>query len=681
MKFTLNRASMLFSLNSFVAAMAALFIGFSLGLPRPYWAMTTAYIVSQPLAGAVRSKAVYRVFGTLLGAAAAVALVPNLVNSPLVLSFALALWVGVCLFISLMDRTPRSYLLMLAGYTAAIIGFPSVTAPGGVFDVAVARFEEITLGILCAAVVHSIVFPLPVGKVIAQRIGAWLDDADRWALDVLSGKGDDHIERDRRQLAAAAVDIRLLATHLPFDASRLAETTATVRALHDHMLLLTPVLSGLNDRIKALHVQGTSPSPQAQSAMDEVAAWIKAGVDYEAAQPILARLRAITNAVTPQAGWRELLETSLAARLIDLIDALRGGRLLLGYIRGDLNTLPAPLREEVAAATARPLHRDVGMAALSGAAATVAVFLVCLVWILSGWPDGASAAAMAAVFCCFFASLDDPAPAIVNFGLFTLISLPIAILYEFAVLPQIDGFPMLAMTLAPPLLLFGLFVATPRYAGSAMAVIMGFCNALALQEAFTPDFASFLNVNLAQFVGLFAAITVTRMMRTISVDASAQRLLRQTWRNLARQTRGGDIPTPTDLAALLVDRLGLLTPKLATAGENRDFIGVDALRDLRIGMNLTAIQLARPTMAPAATQAAGRLLTAVGDHFAALPSDPSRRPAESTLSLIDDALARSVSDDASPDRLSAVTGLVGLRRNLFPDAAPYAPPVIAEHAA
>ncbi|MDT9170989.1 FUSC family protein, partial [Escherichia coli] len=78
----------LFSANSFAAAMLALFIGFSLGLPRPYWAMTTAYIVSQPLSGAVRSKAVYRVAGTLLGAAAAVALVPNLVNSPLLLSLA-----------------------------------------------------------------------------------------------------------------------------------------------------------------------------------------------------------------------------------------------------------------------------------------------------------------------------------------------------------------------------------------------------------------------------------------------------------------------------------------------------------------------------------------------------------------------------------------------------------------
>lgn len=52
----LNRHSLLFSLNSFAAAMLALYIALAVGLPRPYWAMTTAYIISQPLSGAVRSR-------------------------------------------------------------------------------------------------------------------------------------------------------------------------------------------------------------------------------------------------------------------------------------------------------------------------------------------------------------------------------------------------------------------------------------------------------------------------------------------------------------------------------------------------------------------------------------------------------------------------------------------------
>ena len=115
----------LYSAKNCAAALLALWISLLVGLPMPFWAMSTAYIVGNPLAGATRSKAIYRVFGTAIGAAAAVALVPQMVEQPPLLSLALALWVGGCLAVSLLDRSPRSYVLMLAGYTATIIGFPA----------------------------------------------------------------------------------------------------------------------------------------------------------------------------------------------------------------------------------------------------------------------------------------------------------------------------------------------------------------------------------------------------------------------------------------------------------------------------------------------------------------------------------------------------------------------------
>ncbi len=114
--------------------MLALYIAFSIDLPHPYWAMVTVYIVSHPFSGATRSKAMFRLIETLIGASATVLLPPNLVDAPVFLSLALAGWVGGCLFLALLDRTPRSYTLMLAGYTAAIVGFPAVMAPDQIFD-------------------------------------------------------------------------------------------------------------------------------------------------------------------------------------------------------------------------------------------------------------------------------------------------------------------------------------------------------------------------------------------------------------------------------------------------------------------------------------------------------------------------------------------------------------------
>jgi uncharacterized membrane protein YccC len=141
------------------------------------------------------------------------------------------------------------------------------------------------------------------------------------------------------------------------------------------------------------------------------------------------------------------------------------------------------------------------------------------------------------VFCCFFAAMDDPVPAIKSFGLFSLLSLPLAALYMFAVLPAIDGFPLLLAVMAPPLLFLGLYIPNPKTMGAALAVIMGFANALALQESFSADFASFLNGNLGQFVGLLAAIMVTAGLRSMGADASARRLLGRTWTGLARLAR------------------------------------------------------------------------------------------------------------------------------------------------
>ena len=652
-----DRVTLLFSLNSFAAAMLALYVGFALGLPRPYWAMTTAYIVSQPLAGAVRSKALYRVLGTMLGAAAAVALVPNLVNAPELLCLALALWVGGCLAISLLDRTPRSYLLMLAGYTAAIIGFPSVSQPGAVFDVAVARVVEIGLGIICATLTHSLIFPRPVGAVLQERVAAWLGEADRWALDLLKGEDADAVARDRRHLAAAASEIHMLAVHLPFDTSRLRETSGVVRALQDRMLLLIPLLSGLADRLEALR---EVKDPEARQVLNETSAWIEGGAGREEGLAVRAKIEAL--AERRGAGWDGLLLHSLLARLAEAVTALGEGHALAERLRNP----DAPLSPALAAATAskarRSLHQDLPLAVLSGAAAAIATLICCAIWIFGGWADGAAAAIMAAIFCCFFAAMDDPVPAIKSFGIFSLLSLPLGALYMFAILPAISGFPLLVVVLAFPLILLGLYVPDPARAGAAMAVLMGFCNAMALQETFDADFAGFLNANLAQFVGLFAAIMVTAAMRSMGEEVSARRVLARTWRGLARLAKARTAPDPTAFAAVLVDRIGIITPKLAGAG---DLMGVDALRDLRVGMNLVAAQTARATLDAEGRVKLDEALDGVSQHFAALSEGRRAPPGEALRDRLDAALAAL----AGPGRVNpGLNGLVGLRRNLFPNA-------------
>src|SRR5882762_161040 len=91
-----------FAIANTAAVLTALYIAFARDLDRPYWALFTVFIVAQPLSGAVRSKAVYRLFGTFSGAAMALFLVPPLVQSPVLLCLAMAVWVGICLYVALL---------------------------------------------------------------------------------------------------------------------------------------------------------------------------------------------------------------------------------------------------------------------------------------------------------------------------------------------------------------------------------------------------------------------------------------------------------------------------------------------------------------------------------------------------------------------------------------------------
>lgn len=156
----LNDANaLLYSAKSFTAAMLAYYIALSIGLERPSWAIITVYIVSQTSVGASLSRSLYRLVGTVIGAGMTVLIVPTFVNSPVFCSVILAGWITFCLYLSLLERTPRAYGFVLAGYTASLIGFPAVSDPGAIFDIAITRVQEIMIGIFCATLIHRYVLP------------------------------------------------------------------------------------------------------------------------------------------------------------------------------------------------------------------------------------------------------------------------------------------------------------------------------------------------------------------------------------------------------------------------------------------------------------------------------------------------------------------------------------------
>ncbi|WP_375134416.1 FUSC family protein [Roseateles aquatilis] len=668
-----TRAEWLFSVKAFAAAMLAVFLASWAGQPRPFWALMTAYIVAHPMAGAVRSKGLFRFVGTLIGSAAAVLMVPRFANAPELLSLALALWVAGCLCLSLRDRTPRAYAFMLAGYTAALIGFPAVDTPLGIFDTAVARVEEIGLGILSATLVHSLVLPNSLAASVLGLLDRTLADTRAWLTDIAARRDGG---ADRRRVAGDITQLRLLSIHIPFDTSHLRWTADAVHAMQDRVAALTPLLAGVEDRLRALEAHGGIPD-DVRALLARFGPWLSLPADQ--AQAALPELRAEVASLTGEARrrqladdpWARLLRVALAERLDELLD----GWLHCVHLRADIDQGlgGAPMTARPAPVLSGPkLHRDMGMALWSGAAALIAILVCCAFWIVTGWPMGSAAAMMAAIFCCFFAAMDDPVPAINGFLTWTVWSMPVGALYVLVLLPLVRDMWTLMAVCAPVFLILGAYVGRPSTVGAALPFLFGVMGTLAMHDTAQADLTSFLNSMLGQLAGVFVAARVTRLMRSVGADWSARRIQRATWReliDLARLPRSASRGQAYLLRML--DRISLLAPRVAQSGGAVPGVPTDdALHDLRVGADLVALQGVRARLPavplrPLLDELAAWLRRRIDGRLDAPPA--------ALLARLDDALNRLVAAypplaPLPPEARPAASALLGLRRNLFPDA-------------
>ena len=656
-----SRQEWIYALRTFAAAMTALYLALWMDLSRPYWAMATTYITSQAFSGATRSKAVYRVGGTLIGAVAAVALVPNLVNAPVLLTLAIAGWVGLCLFVSLLDRTPANYLPLLAGYTAAIIGFPTVDAPAAIFETAVSRAEEIILGILCASLASSIVLPRSVASAVVARIDAWLAEARKRALEALSGAAATvPIRIARMNLAADATTIDLLGMSLRYETSGAERAASAIPLLRQHMLMLLPTSAAIVDRLRELQRCGGT-SPRIEAVMAEVRAWIvERRNDPEERARIRAGVDSIDPVLGPGSAWRDLLAASLAARLRDLID-----------LRSDIRRLQDDVREQRAphgalafrySARARAMrHYDLALALQSSLSAALAIVVATAIWIATAWPAGATAPMMAAVGCCIFAALDDPAPSILTFAAWAVVSAIGAGVYLFGIIPMLTTFEQLAIVFAPALIGCGLLMTRPKTALIGLALAANGTSLMALQERYSADFGSFVNSAVALVAGLWIAALTTRLVRSVSAEWAVSRLLRRNDGSLRGAARGGGSDHGLELATLMLDRIGLVAPRLATLPiEDVDKMG-DLMGEVRVGINVVEIRRVRRKLGGAARREIDEVLARLARTGVA-GAEPE------LLAGIDRALDDLLRYGEGKPGRRALLGLTGLRRGLFRDA-------------
>ena len=609
--------ALLFSAKSFAAAMLAYGLSLDIGLAKPYWAIVTVYIVSQNSAGASLSRGVYRFAGTIVGAVATVAIVPNFVNDPMTCSVMLACWIGLCLYFSLLDRTPRAYAFVLAGYTVSLIGFPSVLDPGAVFTTASMRVQEISIGILCSILMHRFVLPKRMTGQFIGKLSATLRNARRLAGDAFRGASAQKTHRDRAQLAADLLGLQGLATHLPYDPADAAPRRKTLKRVHDRLAQLLPLTMEIEDRLHALGSDGHTAPDDLIALLGDIEAWIEADAPERdgAAGELIACARSLharlgADGATPG----DRLAANLAGHLAETVGLIHDcDRLERNIVRADRSRDDAADRGPVRA-RGYVYHRDHWMAARAALGAILGIVIGCAFWIRSAWPDGGMAVSIFGVCCTLFGNVDSPAPNVIKYMIGLVYGVAISLAYSFVILPRVTDFDVLVAVLAPAFLFAGSLQARPPTTLMALGITLTIPIVGGLGTTYGGSFAGILNSVVAVFAAIAFGIVSMTLFQTIPPDAAIKRLSRLARRDVRRLARGG-ARNRAHWTNLMVDRTALLLPRLAASETTHAHALDDLLRHLRVGHAADRLRGAIRYVDGEIGDAARELLSAVSAHY------------------------------------------------------------------
>ncbi|GGC61451.1 fusaric acid transporter [Chelatococcus reniformis] len=629
--------------------MLALFVAFTLDLSQPGWSVLTVYVVSQPSAGMVVAKATFRVVGTVIGALMAVTLVGAFSQVPALFLIGLALWIAGCVFVSVLLRdAPAAYGAMLAGYSAAIIGVPAVLAPDTAFDSAVARCLEISLGILCATLVSRLVLPRTTGESLTAAIDRCVAASCAWAGDVLNERiGGDKGLADRAEMLADVAALEQLRIFAAIDTPGARAVSAAVRQLQAQLLRLLANMVSVRDRLSVVKTYAPYLLDELRPLLQATDAVLRQQLTEpaEAAQalPRETQLRATIAAALP--GMAELvsdrqrvlsrnvllrLDDTLvtAAELARLRDAITAGRPWAG----------PPGEAEVAR------YRDYPLAGVAAAVAFIAVLTTSIFWVLTAWSNGSSALLFVGVITSIVASLDDPVASASSFLGMTVLAAVVAGVYLFWVFPGIDDFAGMAVSLMVFLVPLGAVLAVPgvgpRFVPLALntVALIGFSNGMA-----QTDFATFANGALGLMGGIGVGILSLRLLRPVGVGWTIERMCLGLFADLGRQAGRGRPRPRTRFSGLVLDRINTLLPRLTPGDSGHSELIEGAMAGLRIGLNITELQLVKRSLPPALRLRVEAALDALAQHFRALAAG---RPRMDAMAEVDAAIAALLADEA-----------------------------------
>ena len=534
---------LLFGFRLWASVCLALFVAFWLELDNPYWAGTSAAIVCQPFLGASLRKARYRIIGTLVGAVTIVVLTAWFPQDRIGFLVGLALWGAICAFAATLFRNFASYAAALAGYTAAIIAADILGATGGansgVFMLAVTRASEIWIGILCAGLVLAgtdfgaaprrlAAMFAAVSADIAARFGSTLELAGSGSFDVL--------QPVRPELVRQVIALDPMIDQAIGESSRLRYHSPVLKAATDGLFAALAAWRSVTARLA--RTPPDAAHEEAEAVLRRIPAELRSALPPAETtpwmtDPIGSQHRcdsAVRTLMAMPAGTSSL--RLLADQTANVLAGFAAVLEALAFLAADPARPRSPRRD------ARLYVPDWLPSFVSAGRAFLAIGAVELFWVATAWPNGGSAIVFVAIVVLLLSPRAELAyGGAIAFTLGTTAAIPIAATVKFAVLPQIETFPVFCIVLGAFLIPVGAAIAQARQPALLAiwtALAFNFLPVLQPGNQMSYDTAQFYNSALGIFVGCAVAPLSFLLLPPLSPAFRTKRLLGLTLRDLRR---------------------------------------------------------------------------------------------------------------------------------------------------
>ncbi|MBV6289534.1 FUSC family protein [Pseudomonas aegrilactucae] len=567
-----NRLAVQFALKTLLGGGLALWLALRWGLEQPAWALMTAFIVAQPLSGMVLQKGLARLLGTLVGTIMSVVFMGLFAQTPWLFLLALALWLALCTACSTLLRSAWAYAFVLAGYTVAIIALPAINHPLLVFDQAVARCTEISLGIICATVVSALLWPLRVEQQLAgQARQAWQSGLQAASATLT---GEEQGRKGLLEILGRIVAVDAQREHAWFEGSLGRERARAVRALSQKLLILLRIARSVRRQWRQLD----------ECEAQVLAPWL-AEVQAALAEPDQAALLVLRQRVWDAAHeeHNSASQHYCLARLTLLLDNAMAATLALRAV--EQGKAPPDLPDSLA------VHRDVPLALLFGSRSALAFLAMASFWLATAWSAAPGGLVLTCVVCSLFASRENGAQIGMSFLRGILLAVPVAFFVGQILLPQWSGFALLCLGMGVPLFFGALGMANPKIGATATSYCLHFIVLVAPLNTMSFDVATFLNSAQAMLLGVGAAVLAFKLLVLRNPAWHGRRLRAATQSDLVRLTRRELRGAETWFGGRMADRLLQLARHYTALPEAQRGRWDDGLHGLDIGDELLHLRM------------------------------------------------------------------------------------------